>query len=175
LLEVLVSILVFSFGLVGMLGVSVTTFENNKIAQIRMIGIGLANDYAERARMNIRGYDSSGYSVGQSDGPATTAVATPSATETNGASAATSMAAKDKDDFLREVARRLPGGDAVVKTQAAGFSRNLHVWLLWKEPGAQEDDSVAKALFTAAEKNCPSDLSADDKKLYSCMYFLVPL
>ena len=107
------SILVFSFGLVGMLGVSVTTFENNKIAQIRMIGIGLANDYAERARMNIRGYDSSGYSVGQSDGPATTAVATPSATETNGASAATNMAAKDKDDFLRggssSIARRRCG------------------------------------------------------------------
>lgn len=172
LIEVLVSVFVFSLGLVGMLSLSVATLENNKAAQLRMTGVGLVNDYAERVRMNIRAYDAGLYAIAlENEAAATTVVTSPSETK---ATAATSMANADKQSLLREVAWRLPQGDAVVKVQATSASRAMHVWLLWQEPTAATG-SVAAALFAETQQTCPGDLSTANKAKYSCMYFMVTL
>jgi type IV pilus assembly protein PilV len=181
LIEVLVSIFVFSLGLVGMLSMSVAALENNKTAQLRMTGVSIVNDYAERVRMNIRAFDAvpSPYAVALGDVAAATAVVTnPDATNnaaTNPITAA-NVAQADVQALLSEAANRLPQGDAVVAVQGTpGTSqRNLHMWLLWVEP-TPEAGSVAAALFAQGQQKCPSNLTATEKAKYSCMYFMVPL
>jgi type IV pilus assembly protein PilV len=176
LLEVLVALFVISIGLLGIAGLSAGTLNYNKAAQFRLTGITLVNDYADKARANVFGYDRGGYNI--TLGSAVT-LPTLDLDEAVAATAADAVAQYDRSLFLTTVAGRLPGGTAVVTSNPTANSRNLDIWLLWEEAkaaqkdvdGATEDDK----LFTAGQKNCPSTLSADEKAKYSCMYFSVGL
>ncbi|MDO9434342.1 type IV pilus modification protein PilV [Hydrogenophaga sp.] len=63
MVEILVALLVISLGLLGIAGLSAATFGYNKAAQLRLTGMSLANDYADRARLNVYGYDLGKYSI----------------------------------------------------------------------------------------------------------------
>ena len=178
LIEVLVAILLVSVGLLGIAGLSGATFNYNKVSQLRLTGIALVNDFADRARVNVYGYDRGGYSVALADNFAATAVSVPSSNldldpsvPANGIAVADALAAADVDQFLRSVRARLPQGDAVVVSRPTPNSRDLDVWLLWQEPQAAAADS----LFAAGKGNCPNNLSTADEAIYSCMYFKVGL
>jgi len=169
MLEVLVAILLVSVGLLGIAGLSSATFSYNKAAQLRLTGLALVNDYADRARVNVYGYDLGGYSIDLSDTVPT--AATLDADEAVAATAAAAVATADRAYFMDEVAARLPQGKAVVASTPSAAARDLDIWLLWKEPQADDADS----LFTAGQENCPKDLGTDDQAAYSCMYFKVGL
>jgi type IV pilus assembly protein PilV len=184
MIEVLVSILLVSVGLLGIAGLSGATFNHNKVSQVRLTGIALANDFADRARVNVYGYDRGRYDIDLSDDFASTPVPVSSgnldldpAIAINASTVADDLAASDVDQFLRSVRNRLPQGDAVVMgagaatSRASTTSRDLDVWLLWKEPQADAVDS----LFTAGQGNCPSSLTPAELAEYSCMYFKVGL
>ena len=72
LLEVLVAILLVSVGLLGVAGLSGATFSYNKVAQMRLTGLALVNDYADRARINVYGYDRGNYDIAKADDRITT-------------------------------------------------------------------------------------------------------
>jgi type IV pilus assembly protein PilV len=184
MIEVLVSILLVSVGLLGIAGLSGATFNYNKVSQMRLTGIALANDLADRARVNVYGYDRGGYDIDLSDNFGGTAVTVPDSNldldpsmPANADTAADGLAASDVDQFLRSVRNRLPQGDAIVMgagattSRASATSRDLDVWLLWKEPQTDAVDS----LFTAGQSNCPSSLTPAERAEYSCMYFKVGL
>jgi type IV pilus assembly protein PilV len=180
MIEVLVSILLVSVGLLGIAGLSGATFGYNKVSQLRLTGVALANDLGDRARVNVFGYDRGGYNIALDDDFATDpdTVAVPDANldldpnnAANAGTAADGLAASDVDQFLRNVRNRLPQGDAVVVPRPGGNTRELDVWLLWQEPTADAGD----ALFDAGKENCPSSLSTAQLDLYSCMYFKVGL
>lgn len=178
MIEVLVAILLVSVGLLGIAGLSGATFSYNKVSQIRLIGIALTNDLADRARVNVYGYDRGGYDVALSDNFGGTAVAVPDsnldldpAVAANAITAADALAAADVDQFLRTVRNRLPQGEAVVMSRPGANARDLDVWLLWQEPTADAGDT----LFGAGQGNCPSSLTTAEQALYSCMYFKVGL
>lgn len=187
LIEVLVAILLVSIGLLGIAGLSGATLSYNKASQIRLTGLALVNDYADRARINVYGFDNSGYNVALSDAPADTAVEVTDLTVLDtdpsdpdlALTAATALAAADKDQFLLSVSQRLPQGKAVVVGRPTATARDMDVWLLWKEPQTDEDneddDAGTYSLFSAGQGNCPNDLGEDDKAAYSCMYFKVGL
>jgi type IV pilus assembly protein PilV len=178
MIEVLVAILLVSVGLLGIAGLSGATFGYNKVSQIRLTGIALANDLADRARVNVFGYDRGAYDITLADNFVTTPVAVPDgnldldpADTANAATAADGLAAADVDQFLRSVRNRLPQGDAVVVSRPGANIRELDVWLLWQEPTTDAGD----ALFGAGQGNCPSSLTTAEQALYSCMYFKVGL
>ena len=178
LIEVLVAILLVSVGLLGIAGLSGATYTYNKAAQLRLTGIALVNDFADRARINIYGYDRGNYSIALTANFATDAVTVPAGNfdldpsdPANAITLADNLAAADVDQFLRAVSVRLPQGDAVVVSRPRGASRDLDIWLLWKEPQAAAADS----LFAAGQGNCPNNLSSEDRAVYSCMYFKVGL
>ncbi len=184
LIEVLVAILLVSIGLLGVAGLSGATQSYNKAAQVRLVGVGLANDLADRARVNIYGFDLGNYDIelGDAASGATVDDANLSLDPEDEAKALTlaqDLAAADVDQFLTDVSRRLPQGDAVVTSTRTATARDLDVWLLWKEPktdSADEDnDKGAFSLFDAGTDNCPDGLSADDAAEYSCMHFKVGL
>lgn len=186
MIEVLVAILLVSVGLLGIAGLSGATFSYNKASQVRLTGIALVNDLADRARVNVYGYDRQGYDIELSDNfeSAPVAVADSNldldpAVAANADSIADALAAADVDQFLRTVRSRLPGGDAVVTSRRGGNARDLDVWLLWTEAAAAEadgdDDRGDFSIFDAAKENCPDSLSEEERAVYSCMYFKVGL
>lgn len=176
MVEVLVALLIISLGLLGIGGISAATFGYNKAAQLRLTGLSLVNDYADRARLNVYGYDLGNYAIALADNvpstdDITTAKAALNADEAAPLTAAQNVAAYDRALFQRTVADRLPQGRAIVASNITVNARNLDVWLLWQEPRTSLQDS----LFVAGQFNCPSDLGDDDKAIYSCMYFKVGL
>jgi type IV pilus assembly protein PilV len=186
MIEVLVSILLVSVGLLGIAGLAGATFGYNKVSQLRLTGIALANDLADRARVNVYGYDLGGYSAALDDDFASTPVIVPDSNlaldprdATSAAAVANALAAADKDQFLRSVRSRLPQGDAVVISRPTATSRDMDVWLLWKESrtaeSAQDVDRGDFDLFNAAKGNCPLNLTTAQAEEYSCMYFKVGL
>ncbi|MGM9428375.1 type IV pilus modification protein PilV [Hydrogenophaga sp. MI9] len=187
MIEVLVAVLLVSIGLLGIAGLSGATFSYNKTSQVRLTGMALVNDFADRARLNVAGYDRGGYSIALGDNyqssPVTVAASNlgldPSVA-VNGNKIADDLAAADVDQFLRSVRSRLPLGDAVVVSRPSGATRDMDVWLLWQQPqvGSGSADDLKTSdyqLFMAGQGNCPNSLSAADKLVYSCMYFKVGL
>lgn len=176
MVEVLVALLLVSFGLLGIGGLTAATFGYNKAAQLRLTGLSLVNDYADRARLNIYGYDLGHYAIKLSDAAPTDremsdATAAMKPDEAAAVTAAQSVATFDRRLFQRTVANRLPQGRAVVVTSPTAQVRNLDVWLLWQEPTTTAGDR----LFLAGQFSCPGNLSTADKAIYSCMYFKVGL
>lgn len=169
MVEVLVALLIVSLGLLGIGGLSAATFGYNKTAQLRLTGLGLVNDYADRARLNIYGYDLGNYNLALAD--AIPDEPAPAPDEPDGKTAAENVAQSDRRAFMTSVADRLPQGRSVVTTTPGANGRGMDIWLLWQEPQTTLGDN----LFQAGQSNCPSDLSDDDKLIYSCMYFKVGL
>ena len=187
MIEVLVAILLVSVGLLGIAGLSGATFSYNKVSQMRLTGIALVNDLADRARVNVYGYDLQGYDIALSDDfdeeePLTVEDSNldldPSDPD-NATNIANALAAADVDQFLRTVRSRLPQGDAVVVSRRGANARDLDVWLLWKEAATTEDDGDDDrgdfSLFDVSKGNCPDSLSTAERAEYSCMYFKVGL
>lgn len=178
LLEVLVAILLVSVGLLGVAGLSGATFSYNKVSQLRLTGIALTNDFADRARINVYGYDRGGYDIDLSDDFDSTPVAVPDvnldldpSVPANASTVADALAAADIDQFLSSVRNRLPQGDAVVMSRPGATRRDLDMWLLWKEPQTDAGDS----LFGGGQGNCPDSLTPAERLEFSCMYFKVGL
>jgi type IV pilus assembly protein PilV len=189
MIEVLVSILLVSVGLLGIAGLSGATFGYNKVSQLRLTGIALANDLGDRARVNVFGYDRGGYEIALGDdfeadpdtasAPSLGNLDLDPEVVANAATAADDLATADVDQFLRSVRNRLPQGDAVVVSRPGVNTRELDVWLLWQEPttsaGDVDGDRGDFSLFNAGQENCPGSLTTAELAVYSCMYFKVGL
>jgi type IV pilus assembly protein PilV len=163
LIEVLVAVLLITVGLLGMAGMAGATFGYNKTAQLRMTGQALANDYAERARMNIAGFDHGKYTITAS----TTKPSKPTlnAAQTNDTTAADEMATSDMFDFFTNVANALPDGKPQVSIDSTTgtYQRFMNVWLIWSDPADAATDATSNAA------NCPAGTTG------SCMYFRIAL
>lgn len=186
MIEVLVAILVVSVGLLGIAGLSGATFSYNKTSQMRLTGIALANDFADRARVNVYGYDLGGYDITLATNFAGTPVEVDDANLdldpavlADATTAANALAASDVDQFLRSVRNRLPQGDAVVMARPGATTRDLDVWLLWQDSTTSDADEDTDrgnfSLFESAKGNCPDTLTTAQQAVYSCMYFKVGL
>lgn len=186
MIEVLVAILLVSVGLLGIAGLSGATFSYNKVSQMRLTGIALANELADRARVNVYGYDLGNYNIALADDFATNPVTVPDANldldpsvAANATTLATNLADADVDQFLRNVRNRLPQGDAVVISRPGATTRDLDVWLLWQEPTTNAADAATDkgdfSLFGSTQGNCPANLTTAQAAVFSCMYFKVGL
>ena len=166
LIEVLVAVLLITVGLLGMAGMAGATFGYNKTAQLRMTGQALANDYAERARMNIAGFDRGKYEIDANKTKPSTI--TPNPSQGNDGTAADDMAQSDMFQFFTNVANALPGGKPMVTTASTAGAREraMNVWLIWNDPGDAATDSTSNAA------NCPTSVTTAG---ISCMYFRIAL
>ena len=110
LLEVLVSIVVISLGLLGLAGLQVVSLNNNQAAYHRAIATQQAFDMMDRIRANRIGGANGNY-----DNLTTTLPADPGCF-TTGCSAA-NMAVTDHFQWLTNVAAMLPGGTGSVRCE----------------------------------------------------------
>jgi type IV pilus assembly protein PilV len=153
LLEVLIAILVMSFGLLALGGLIAKAQQHVKMSQFQSVGMQLASELGERMRGNVSAFErgeyrrTAAYSAGSVTVPKCAASLCTSA----------EIAAIDLAQWTQELRQRLPGGDAFVRRDAAN-TLATDIWILWIDPdsppGGRSDLSVASA------NDCPEDALA---------------
>ena len=137
LIEVLVSFLIISFGMLALLALQNNAIQYNKTTEYRSLATMLATDLAERMRANreqaIGGaYDMNGSSTPPDELPGRVACATPPATCT-----AAELAAQDVSEWQRLLFINLPGGRAhveVINDASKDVKVTANIWVAWNDP-----------------------------------------
>lgn len=194
LIEVLVSIVIASVGLLALAGVNAASMRYTKMSQYRATASQLANDMGERMRANkgqaaaaavagppaIPAVVASGFFAGDYDfttdfaGQATKA-ALPTGNDLCNTSAITctpaQIAALDLAQWRILVRDQLPAGSVFLMRQAGSVAMDL--WVVWRDPAVASTDE-SPALTT----ECPDSLNrGDDPEPASirCSFFRINL
>lgn len=186
LIEVLVSIVIASIGLLALAGVNATSMRYTKMSQYRATATQLANDMGERMRANKGVPDdpatatvneSTGFLAGNYDnGTATTFAAQatvgslPSEKCNTSASTCTpaQIATFDLAAWRILVRNQLPEGSIYMVRDAAAVA--MDVWVVWRDPAVANADD-APALTT----ECPDGLTRNSDLSIRCSYFRINL
>jgi type IV pilus assembly protein PilV len=111
MLEVLISIVVLSFGLLGIAGLQAFALKNNHSASMRSTATVIATDIIDRMKANVQGMVNGEY---HAPNPASYTRPTADCTASGATCSPTDMAAYDRWQFANAVATRLPGGVGVI-------------------------------------------------------------
>jgi type IV pilus assembly protein PilV len=168
LIEVLVSIVIASIGLLALAGVNASSIRYTKMSQYRGTATQLATDLGERMRANKAGAAS--YALGTNFAAQSTL---PGAAGTLCNSylvtcTAAQLAAYDLQTWQVVVRNQLPEGSAYIAYQNAQSAAD--VWLVWRDPAVASTDD---APTTASE--CPGALSVAGDPGVRCSYFRINL
>ncbi len=173
LIEVLVSIVIASVGLLGLAGMNAASMRYTKMSQYRATATQLVSDVAERMRANntnaaaLAGYVLGADFASQSTVPT---VPSPSCRLASDTCTAAQMAAADMQQWRSTVRSRLPEGSVSIRADAATVGA-YDIWIAWRDPGLAASDESGTA--GAAECSADLDVSADDS--VRCLYFRVQL
>jgi len=175
LLEVLVTMLLLSFGMLALAGMQAYSVAAQKNAANRAIASALASELAELVRLNPVGLATDKYEavtmLPNAPLPATTtALCTfPNCTTD-------SLAARDVATFRGRVRESLPKG-GVKLIRPGGIASQADIWILWEEAEVLDNKRVEGGTTTSAEihsDNCPADAAALTP-LPRCFYMKVQL
>lgn len=171
LIEVLVSILIVSVGVVSLAGLLAKSTQLAKASEFRAIAGLLAADMADRVKANIPAVKGGTYNMTpaalQAAAPANAATACTSAAV---ACTSAQMAAYDLAQWQQTLFNGLPSGTGYLQYDAAGEAVDL--WLAWLDSTAL---SVGRSgEYQELRDNCPQAFQNLDPRP-SCMYFRVGL
>lgn len=171
LIEVLVSILLLSLGVLAMAAMQANAVQYGKTSEFRSLATLLANDLADRMRANNpAGADMSAYNLTDpyqrpTSAPAEAATACNAAHECSFAE----MTAFDLAQWRRNVYNQLPEGTAFVSASAKDVKpATVDIWIAWTDPA-----SASGSEKTPAVDACPSTFKQPDQ--VRCMYFHIVL
>lgn len=173
LLEVLIAILIMSFGLLALAGLAASSQQYVKLSQFQSIASQLATDYGERMRSNVDGFTSNAYNK-------TSAYLVDSIVPagcTAAACDATEIAAADQADWLARLRFGLPNGDAYVLRDTTN-PLAADIWILWSEPSLANDAASSLQAQTFSSSDCPAAAIAslaNGQPVPRCAYFRISL
>lgn len=180
LIEALVAIVILAVGLLGMAGMTAASIKNNQTSRMRGTGVLLVNDLAERARINLAGFNT--YQQGARYSFTGTPTK-PAGCDVNNACTPQQLAQYDLQEWLFNVNERLPGGSAHIVTTTTGNNtetiRNMDIWLIWTEAtdktnaAARTNDASIDNMSQACPAAALNGVSNTDG--VRCMYFRVTL
>lgn len=155
LVEVLVSIIIMSIGMMSMILAMTKSFGFQQSAEFRNLASQYAADYADRARANVGVYQD--YAHTQPYRPRDV-IPAPSVdcSDVDTVCSAEQMAEYDRADVRQRVRATLPGGDVFIQ---ASDGRRLSIWIIWQQPhqlGSEEVEAGkngGNALSTSSQ--CP--------------------
>ena len=171
LIEVLVSIVVLSFGLLGMVGMQAAALQSNREARLQSTGVVLARELADMIRGNKAIgilQTSNPYLVSdQSPLAATTESYCLNVAATSGCTTATEIASAEMTEWLARVDAELPGARVVSCFDAAPFNTSgIPTWsctagtgaaivikLGWTRGSTNKSNTGAQALELASGTN----------------------
>jgi type IV pilus assembly protein PilV len=127
LLEVMVAMLIFSIGLLGLAGLHVAGLSNNKTADLRGLAVIMTYDMAERIRANNNG------ASGNYDAVSTAAAAAPGSNCVTSTSCNTSasIALWDIFEWKSTLATAMPSGTGTITR--ANTSSPFVITVMWDE------------------------------------------
>ncbi|MDD2729222.1 type IV pilus modification protein PilV [Malikia sp.] len=172
MIEVAVSIVIVSVGLLALAAVNAASVRYAKMSQYRATATQLSVDIGERIRANKGDPSSpSGFYAGAYDFTldlaAQAANATLPAELCNTAAASCSpaqIAALDLAQWRLWVRSQLPQGSVFLQRDEDAAA--MDVWIAWREPLRASDDSPS------AQRECPSGLNQDPTSI-RCQYFRI--
>jgi type IV pilus assembly protein PilV len=153
LIEVLVAVLILSFGLLAMGAMLSFSVQMPKLSGYRSTATNLAADLIERIRANPDAFTSGAYSSALSYDGTFVNIASNDCAYPNCTSA--SLAAMDIAAIQRAARAALPAGGMLMKCDAGACGVNSYgnLWIVWQEP----DSSVA--LNPTAADQCPVEVT----------------
>ena len=135
LLEVLISIIILSFGLLGMVGLQAAALQANRDARLQSSALGLARELAEMMRGNkdiaLKTVLADNPYLGDFSSPLT--AASPSyclnvASDTTRCASTTAIANAQMTEWLARVDAELPGARVIVCVDSQPFVNGLPTW-----------------------------------------------
>ena len=165
LIEVLVSILIVSFGLLALAASQTAASRMQKNSELRSVAILLASDLADRMRANPQAlalgtypYELTGTYSALGNTDVSACPGTPPTCN------ATTLAAWDMSEWKRALFYALPGAAAYVKRDTANSA--VDVWIMWQDSGSVETTKDATGTETLSDTNpaatseCPSAIGS---------------
>lgn len=159
IVEVLVSILIVSLGILALAGLMVRSASLAKAAEFRGTASLLAADMADRIRANEQGNYESMPTTFATEPPATP---NPACTPEKPCPEANQMAAKDLADWQTELLDNLPSGTGWVEYDP-GTARG-EIYVMWRDPSSED-----RARNMIGSENCPEGMDENA----ACIYFRV--
>ncbi|HYC48331.1 MAG TPA: type IV pilus modification protein PilV [Thermoanaerobaculia bacterium] len=141
MLEILISIVIIAFGLLGIAGLQAYALKHNHSASLRLTATALAADMIDRMKANPAGVGGGGTTLeGQYNKSDTAdyASAVPSCTDPTGSCTPTELAANDRFEWQTRVSELLPGGVGVVCRDSTPTDG---------EPTATECDNIGEVAY----------------------------
>jgi type IV pilus assembly protein PilV len=189
LIEVLVSIVIASIGLLALAGVNASSVRYTKMSQYRATAALLASEMGERIRANkgvpaslgppavvATGLFAGNYSftadfAGQAPSPVVPVLTSAPCSNPNAAGDSCSVAdiaALDLWQWRVQVRNLLPQGSAFISTDAANSAVDLYV--VWRDPAVASNDEAP-----AAANECAKGLNSAADPSVRCSYFRIHL
>jgi type IV pilus assembly protein PilV len=145
LLEVLIALLILSFGMLGLSGMLGSAVQMSKLSGYRSSAMMLAAGHVERMRANVEGFKAGAYGENMTYN-ASIAPASACAYPTCDAAAIASL---DKYETNTALRRALPLGGMRLTCDGACTSGEGDLWVMWQEP------STFAALDSSENDECP--------------------
>ena len=161
LLEVLIAIVIMSFGLLALGGLTAASIQYGKLAQFQTVGVQLASNITDRMRANVDGFMADSYNNVVIYSSTTAIIVVPTCT-VPAKCTASELAAIDIAEWRNNLRLGLPGGDAYVLRDTA-TPMAVDLWVMWTDP--------ALATGFAATSACPAAAVAGLTTLPRCLYF----
>jgi type IV pilus assembly protein PilV len=169
LIEVLVSIVIASIGLLALAGVNATSVRYTKLSQYRGTATLLATDIGERIRANkggIAAYILAPAEASFAAQSALPAAPVPLCDAVADTCTANQLAAADMYAWRILVRNQLPEGSVAITHNAAQLASD--VWVVWRDPAVANDDELALLV-----NECPANLSVAGDRSVRCSYFRI--
>lgn len=176
LIEVLVAILIMSFGLLGVAGLTASSLQYAKIAQFQTIATQLASAYGDNIRANVSGFTAGSYDMLDGYTASSDSVAIPVCADTTKCTAS-ELAAIDQAEWTNQLRRRLPAGSAYVSRDATNNVLSADVWVMWADPSLGMGTSDFSTATTGGNQ-CPAAAVASLRASVAvprCLYFRITL
>ncbi len=173
LIEVLIAILILSFGMLSLGGMLSVSVQLPKLSAYRATATNLASSHVERIRANPDAFVNGSYVSGLNETSdwsfSTIALTNPCQFSGGTQCTSTTLAAADINEFRNAVRRELPAGDTIVKCSDSPCLKTSYgeLTVVWQEP------STLAALDATSADNCPSEVTtlyASPKPKPRCLY-----
>jgi type IV pilus assembly protein PilV len=173
LIEVLVSILIVSLGVVAVANLLAKSAQLGKASEYRAMAALLAADMADRIKANAAGLQAGNYDLT----PAALLTAAPAAAAACAnvkACTAAELAAIDLAQWQQNLYASIPGGTGYIQFDAANGGIGADLWVVWQDSAAHSSDTLDATGKAAVDAVCPADFQKLDP-VPSCMFFRVGL
>lgn len=141
LIEVMVALLIFSIGLLGLVGLQSTAIQDNSRSFQRLQANLLAYDMLDRMRTNRAAAIAGNYDIGTGNPPTATACIGSTTCDS------TQMANHDRREWKLALDNALPDGDGIVTRLGAGSDdTQVRITVQWNDQGDTQSITITAEL-----------------------------